>query len=79
MNGAFEPKSDPAVDEARTKIISFLFQSAENSGAGCEYIYVHFHTCVSLHVYWKVWTGWRCTGGLYKAGSVSVLKSRAMG
>lgn len=79
MSGAFKPKSDPAVDEARTEIISFLFHNTENSGAGCEYLRVHFHTSVSLHVYWKVWTGWRCTGGLNKAGSVSVLNTRAMG
>lgn len=32
MNGAFKPKSDPAVHEARTKMMSFLFQNAENSG-----------------------------------------------
>lgn len=55
MSGAFRSKSDPAVDEALTKTISFSFQYSEKSGAGRKYLYAHFHTSVSLHVPGKVW------------------------
>ncbi len=56
------------------ELFLFLFHNTENSGVGCEHLYVHFRTFVSLRVYWKVRTGWRCAGRVYKAGSVSALK-----
>lgn len=55
MSGAFKSKSEPAADETLTKMISFLFHSADNSGVGCEHLCVHFRTSVSLYVFWKVW------------------------
>lgn len=86
MSGALKPRSDPAVDEVPTRIIPpvsplsfFFFYSTtlrSQGQAGCECLYIRFSTFVSLC--WNVRTGWRCTGGLYKAGSVSALKRGVM-
>lgn len=50
-----------------------FFYSTTTKGQGVSIVYVHFNALVFLRVFWKVRTGWRCTGGCYKAGRVSAL------
>lgn len=78
----FKPKSDPAVDEALIEMISFFFffsTKQKTQGQG-----VSVHACTFATLSLCTCTGKFGLGGdgprdFYRAGSVCVLKTRAMG